>query len=166
MAEDIRQALKDALEPMSNSVRELSGRFGDFQVSTAESVAEIRTDMKHVRRECGELKIDVKGLREQWPRVEAHLRQAEDTESFKLQRPTDKKSDSNGLKVILPKSAARWIPWLIVTTLLGAALAGGLIFGRSTGMQEGVEEATKYFTQHPEDTAAGADEAKKDEVKE
>lgn len=167
-SDDIREALRDALQPVNASVRELSGKFEKFQLSTTEKLAEIRTDMKHLRHGHDTLADSVEGIRQDhaecvartnWPLVESLLRRDEDTQSVKLQaadRPTDKQSNGQ-LRFSLPKGAAKWLGWLIAAALLGAALAGAAILGRDSGLQEGVQEATRYFTSNPPQADDGGD---------
>lgn len=95
MVDDIRKVLRDALEPVTSSVKEMGETFHEFQLTTATSLAEIHTDLKHVRREYGELNSDVKELREQQPLITAHMRREEDTATIKLAQATTKKSDPN-----------------------------------------------------------------------
>lgn len=170
-SEDIRTALKDALEPVASSVKEMSGKFEKFQLTTTSQLAEIRTDMKHLRRGHTDLAASVEKVREDhaecvartnWPLVESLIRRDEDTQTVKLQaaeRPTDKQSNGQ-LRFSLPKGAAKWLGWLIAAALLGAALAGAAILGRDSGLQEGVQEATKYFTSNPPQPADDKQEAR------
>ncbi len=139
--EDIRQVLKEALEPVNSSMRELSGNFNEFQVSTASALSEIHTDMKHVRREYGGLNKDVKELREGWPLIAAHMKREEDTASLRLVAGAARSSGgittSNGsARFSLPKGMLRWIPWIIMAALLGAALVGGLVLQGGSNMDK------------------------------
>ena len=61
---------------------------------------------------------------------------------------------------VYAKGAAKWLGWLIAAALLGAALAGAAILGRDSGLQEGVQEATKYFTSNPPQPADDKQEAR------
>jgi hypothetical protein len=160
--DDFGAALKEALEPVTTSVREMSGKFEKFQLTTTSQLAEIRTDMKHLRRGHADLAGSVERIRDDhaeciartnWPLIEAHLKREDDSqvvETMKsaMSRPTDKQSNGN-IKVSIPRAAVKYVPWLIVAALLGAALVGGLIFGKASGREEGVQEATQYFTRMP-----------------
>src|SRR5512136_712042 len=108
MAEDIREAIQRALAPLDVSIKTLSNAFNGFVVDTKTALTEIRTDMKHMRREYADQKNDVKELREGWPLIEAHMRREEDTGVHRLPTIRSNSSLSEGnngaIKVSLSKS--------------------------------------------------------------
>lgn len=144
-SEEMREALKAAVEPISTSLKELNGRFDAFQITTVRQLTEIHSDLRHLCGEHSKLEEEVDTIRGEWPIIAAHVRREDEaTASARMLQPTDKRSDS-GLKVIVPKATMRWIPWIIVSILLGAALAGAAIIGR----EKGAADAVHYFTAPP-----------------
>jgi len=125
--DEIRRVLQDAVKPINESVKELSGAFGQFQIKTVKQLAEIRSDVKHVCQEYGDLNKDVKDLREQWPLIESHMEREENTASIKLAQATSKKSDPSTPR---PSDAAHLgvlSTWSIRLAPLILAAAIGLI---------------------------------------
>lgn len=147
------EALKQIINPLKTSIDDLGSQLRSHQLQMAGEVATIRSDVSHVKGTLGEIRLEVKEVRDDhaeciaranWPLVERHMRVEDDTKSFKLSQPPSKKSDPE-IAFTVPKTAARWIPYLIISALLGAALVGALLLGRDNGTQD----AVKYFTTMP-----------------
>jgi hypothetical protein len=125
--DDIRQALKDALEPVTSSVKEMSGSFGKFQIETAVHLTEIRKDLKHVCDGHADLVTDVKELRENWPLVESHIEREENTASIKMAQAISKKSDPATPRPVDGVRLSTLSTWSIRLAPLILAAAIGLI---------------------------------------
>ena len=138
--ESIQQALSAIVKPLSDSVGGLNTKFDDHRVQTAERLARIQADLTHVRAGHTELQGQVVKIREDhadcvartnWPLVEKLIQRDENTANFRMSQPTTKKSDP-AISIPISKATMRWIPWLIVSALLGAAVVGGVIVGRES----------------------------------
>jgi hypothetical protein len=154
-SEEISRVISNALGPVTSSVDRMASSLVDFKLTTTQHLTEIRSDLRHVCEGHSELVGDVKQLREQWPLVESHMKREEDTQTFKLQQAsTSKKSDPNIARISVPRAALKYVPWIVMAALAGAALVGGMIAGKQEGVAEGVQAATKYFTEMPAKAAA------------
>ena len=136
--ESIQQALRAIVQPLDESVRGLGSKFDDHRVQTAERLAGIQADLKHIRTGHADLQSQVKEIRDDqaecvartnWPLVANLIQRDENTAAFRSAQPTTKKSDPS-ISIPISKATMRWIPWLIVSALLGAAVVGGVLVGR------------------------------------
>jgi hypothetical protein len=130
-SEEISRVISNALGPVTSSVDRMASSLVDFKLTTTQHLTEIRSDLRHVCEGHSELVGDVKQLREQWPLVESHMKREEDTQTFKLQQATTKKSDPAGLSIRFPKgsSFAKLAPLILAAAMgligLGFYLASG-----------------------------------------
>jgi hypothetical protein len=137
--ESIQEVLTAIVRPLSESVGGLNTKFDDHRLKTAERLADIQATIKQIRLGYQEQKKEIVQIREghaecvaraNWPLVDRLIKQETDTAAIRLSQQTTKRSDPC-INIPLTKSAARWIPYLIISALLGAAFVGAALIGRT-----------------------------------
>jgi hypothetical protein len=120
---ELQAAIRTAIEPLSSSVEKLTDKFDEHRIEMVKSVAEIKTDIKYLKDSQEKADDQIDDLREKTASI-----RTKSVTPMSIKMPPSLSNGNGGIRIPMP---SKYIPWLIMSVILGAALAGGLLFGGS-----------------------------------